>query len=256
MAGDVLEISARSGGEEPLDRAAQESKEIEKQESGEHEERGDDDGGRDRVRRGHPGKPNGQEVFSKTKHPIAERFGAGIDRGARACFRAVRGERYATREQGCAPSPFSRRGGSGRVSKKSGGGRADESVNRVPKGVHVGHFVGEEFEKVEHPRDSEDPGMGKNFERGWKMDYTVALEKAERRNRGIEIQAGRKSSAESETESFDRIHGFILAGSRSAHVEQTTVRGECKSQQGARGCKETPLALKKWRGLVVVMRPG
>jgi hypothetical protein len=58
------------------------------------------------------------------------------------------------------------------------------------------------------------------------MDDTVTLEKAERRNGGVEIQAGGKSSAESETESFDRIHGHILAGSRSVHVWQTAVRGE------------------------------
>jgi len=100
------------------------------------------------VRRGHPRKPNGQKVFSKAKYPIAERFRAGVDGGARARFRSVRGERYSTREQGCPPTPLGRGGTCGSISEQGGRRRADKCVNRIPQRVHIGHFIGEKFQKV------------------------------------------------------------------------------------------------------------
>src|SRR5258708_15546460 len=121
---------------------------MEKNESRKRNEGADDDGGRDRVRRGHPREPNGQEVLSKAKHPIAERFRAGVDGGARACFRSVRGERYAPREQSCSPTPLGSGGACSSIREQSGSERADKCVNGVPKRVHIGHFIGEKFQKV------------------------------------------------------------------------------------------------------------
>ena len=55
-------------------------------------------------------------------------------------------------------------------------------------------------------RDAQHPGMRKNLQSGRQMEHPEALEKTQRRDSGVKIEAGRKSGAEREAERFDRIH--------------------------------------------------
>jgi hypothetical protein len=48
--------------------------------------------------------------------------------------------------------------------------------------------------------------MRKNLQSGRQMEHPEALEKTQRRDSGVKIEAGRKSGAEREAKRFDGIH--------------------------------------------------
>src|SRR5712692_6108074 len=100
------------------------------------------------MNRGQPGQPDGKKVFAETKHPIAERLGAGVDRRTRAGFGAVRGEGNATGEKCRAPTPLRGRPTRSAIREKSGSRRPDDGMERVPRGVDVGDLVREKFDYV------------------------------------------------------------------------------------------------------------
>jgi len=82
----------------------------------------------------------------------------------------------------------------------------NESVDRVPDRVEVRNFVREKFDEIKGYRDAQHPGMRKNLQSGRQMEHAEALEKTQRRDCGVKIEAGRKSGAEREAERFDGIH--------------------------------------------------
>ncbi len=79
-------------------------------------------------------------------------------------------------------------------------------MNCIPNGIDVWNFVSEEFDRIERDGNSQDQRMGKHLQGSRQMDHAKSLEKPECRNGRIQIEAGRKSSAEREAECFDRIH--------------------------------------------------
>ena len=147
------------------------------------------------MSRSHPGQPDGEDVFAKTQDPIAERFRASVHGGARAGFGAMRSKSDSAGDEGGAPAPFRCDSTSGGKCEKRRGRRADESVDGIPDGINVWNLVREEFQKIERDRDSKNPGMGKGLQSWREMEHSEALEKTERRDGGVEIEAGRKSSA-------------------------------------------------------------
>ncbi len=48
-----------------------------------------------------------------------------------------------------------------------------------------------------------------------KMDYAEALEKSESGDGGVDVEAGSKTGAEDEAESFERAHGCSKNGGRN-----------------------------------------
>src|SRR6267378_7521664 len=110
--------------------------------------------------------------------------------------------RRAARHPSAIPVGSSRGG----KSEKGGSGRTNESVDRIPDRVEVGDFVRKKFDEIKGYRDAQHPGMRKNLQSGRQMEHPEALEKTQRRDSGVKIEAGRKSGAEREAERFDRIH--------------------------------------------------
>ena len=202
----MLRPYGRSRSEQALEGAAREAEQVVNDKRREHDERGDNDGCGDGMGRGHPSEPYGQEVFTKTQDPIAERFGTGVDGGAGAGFCAVRGEGDSTSEQGGPPAPLGSGATSGGESEESGGRRTYEGVDGVPYRIEVRNFVRKKLQQIKTDGDSENPGMGEALQARRQVEDAEALEKAESRDGGVEIEAGRESGAEREAESFDRIH--------------------------------------------------
>jgi hypothetical protein len=83
-------------------------------------------------------------------------------------------------------------------------------VRGVPDGVEIGNLVCEKFDKIKSDGDSQDDRVTDNFERIWQVDDTEALEKAESSDSRVKVEAGREAGAESEAESFKRVHGGCL----------------------------------------------
>ncbi len=186
--------------------AAREPEKVIEQEGRKREKGGNNDGCGKGMSRCHPGQPNGEDVFAKTQYPIAEWFGTRVYSGARTGFRAMRSKGDSTSDKGGTPAPFRRGSSSGSVSKERGGGWTDESVDGVPDRVNVRNLVRKKFQKIQRDGDSQDPGMGESLQSRRETEHSEALEQAECRDRGVEIEAGRESSAQSEAERFERIH--------------------------------------------------
>ena len=89
-----------------------------------------------------PGEPDGKKVFADAERPIGKRFGNGVDGGARAGLGAVRGEGDSAGEEGSDPAPLGAETRRDSEGQDSGGGRANESVEKIPDGVEVRNFVG------------------------------------------------------------------------------------------------------------------
>src|SRR6516164_2110847 len=154
-----------------------------------------------------PGEPHGEKVFPETQDPVAEGLGYGVDGGARRSFRTVGGEGHAAGEKGGYPAPLRRNRGRGTVPDQRRRGGTYEGMHRVPDGIDVGNFVGEKLDDVKSDGDSEHQGVRDDFQRGRKMNDAEALQKAERSNGCIEIEAGGKTGAKGEAQGFKRVHG-------------------------------------------------
>jgi hypothetical protein len=105
-------------------------------------------------------------------------------------------------------------------SKDCRGGRADEGVKKIPDGVEVRDFVGKEFEDVKADGETENYGMRKDVEFFREMDDVEALEKTERGDGGVEVEAGREAGAEGQGDGLERVHlvsGFSLTVAAVAH---------------------------------------
>ena len=104
------------------------------------------------------------------------------------------------------PAPLRWRGCCGTVGKQRRSGRTNEGVDGIPDSVEVGNLVGEKFDEVESDGSAENDGMSDNGKRRRQMNDTEALQKAERGDGGVEIEAGRKSGAQSEAERLQGVH--------------------------------------------------
>ena len=83
-------------------------------------------------------------------------------------------------------------------------------MNSVPNGIDVRNFVSEKFNCIQGEGDSEDPRMREDLQRGGQMDDVLALKKTESRDRGVEIEAGRKAGTERQTEGLQRVHNSMV----------------------------------------------
>lgn len=187
----------------------------------------DDDGCNGMLRR-KPGEPDGEQVFANTQSPVSERLGNGVRGGARAGFRAVRGEGHATGDKGRGPAPF---GGSATrkgIGENPSSGRAYECVQDVPDVIEVRNLVSEKFEKVQTDGETDDDRMREDLERLGQMDDAEALEEPEGAHGGIEVEAGGKSRAESHGEDLNRIHvvGRVSRKKFRFQVQVNTKRSE------------------------------
>src|SRR5262250_1235283 len=158
------------------------------------------------MSRAQPGQPNGKHVFPKTQNPIAERLRAGVDGCTRAGLGPVRSERDTASEKGRTPAPFWRGRNGCSVSEKRRGRGTDEGVKGIPSGVDVGDFVCKKFHDIKNDGDAEHPGMREDLKRSGQVNHTETLEKAQRCDGGIEIEARRESRAQSKAKSLDRVH--------------------------------------------------
>ena len=84
-------------------------------------------------------------------------------------------------------------------------------MDGVPNGIDVGNFVGEEFDGIERDCDAENPRMREHLHGTRQMDNAKALQKAESRDRGVEIQTGRESGAEREAEGLQWVHNLHVS---------------------------------------------
>ena len=167
-----------------------------------------------------PGEPDGKKVFADAERPIGERFRDGVGCGARAGFGAVRGEGDSAGAECGGPAPFRAEARSHSERENGCGGRANESVEKVPDRVEVRNFVGEKFEDVESDGKAENDGMREDVEFFREMDDMEAFEKAESGDGGVKIEAGREAGTEGEGDGLERIHGgliFSLTAGVSAH---------------------------------------
>src|SRR5258708_2273622 len=181
----------RLGREQSLEGAAREAEKMVEQKAAEPDERSDDEGGGKGMNGRHPREPHGKEIFSKTQNPIAKRFGAGVDGGARAGFFAMRRESDSAGEQRRAPAPFRGSCPGGRESEQGGSGRSDKSVDGVPESVEARDFVRQEFQQIERDGNSKDPGMRKNLQSSRQMKHAEALEQPKRSDGGVKIETRR-----------------------------------------------------------------
>ena len=97
-------------------------------------------------------------------------------------------------------------------------------MNGLPDGIDVGDFVGEKFHNVENASNCEDERMGENLKMFGKMNNAEALEQTESRDGGVEVEAGGKTGAEDEAESFERAHGSISMTFRFTAKFQSTTK--------------------------------
>jgi len=167
-----------------------------------------------------PGEPDGKKVFADAERPIGKRFGNGVGGSARACFGAVRGEGDSAGAERGDPAPFRAETCRDYERENGSGGRANESVEKVPDRVEVRNFVGEKFENVESDGKAENDGMLEDVEFFGEMDDIEAFEKTESGDGGVEIEAGRETGTEGEGDGLERIHGgliFSLTAGESAH---------------------------------------
>jgi hypothetical protein len=67
--------------------------------------------------------------------------------------------------------------------------------------------------------------MRNNFEPCGEMNYSESLEQAQGGHGRVQIQTRRKTSAEDQAESFDRVHAAILAGQSGAFGGETGIPG-------------------------------
>ena len=82
-------------------------------------------------------------------------------------------------------------------------------MDGLPDGIDEGDFVGEKFHDVKNAGDGENKRMGEDLEMFGEMDDAETLEEAESGDSGVDVQAGSKTGAEDEAESFEGIHGCI-----------------------------------------------
>src|SRR5882724_1711485 len=167
-----------------------------------------------------PGEPDGKKVFADAERPIGKRFGDGVGGGARAGFGAVRSEGDSAGAERGDPAPFRAEARGDSERENSCGGRANESVEKIPDGVEVRNFVGEKFEDVESDGEAENDRMGEDVKFFGEMNNVEAFEKTESGDGGVEIEAGRETGSEGEGDGLERIHGgliFSLTVGESAH---------------------------------------
>src|SRR5258708_37788484 len=121
----------------------------------------------------------------------------------------MRSERDAAGDEGRGPAPGFGSGGRG-VGCEQGRCRwTNKGVDGLPDGIDVGDFVGEKFHDVKNAGDGENKGMGEDLEMFGEMDDAETLEEAESGDSGVDVQAGSKTGAEDEAESFEGIHGCV-----------------------------------------------
>lgn len=183
-----------------------------------------------------PGEPDGKKVFADAERPIGKRFGNGVDGGARAGFGAMRGEGDAAGEERGGPTPFCAEARGDAERENGSGGRANESVEKIPNGVEVRNFVGEKFENVKSDCEAENDGMGENVEFVGEMDDMEAFEEAESGDGGVKIEAGRETGAEGEADGLKRIHRglvFSLTAAESPHkgIADRKTKSRFRTQQ-------------------------
>ncbi len=153
-----------------------------------------------------PREPDGKKIFADTERPIGKRFGHRVGGCARACFRAVRSERDPAGKKRGGPSPF-RAETRGDTERENGSrGRADERVQKIPDCVEIRNLVGEKFEDVKSDGETENDGVRKYLKLFGKMNDVESFEKAECGDGGVEIEAGRKTGPEGETDGLERTH--------------------------------------------------
>src|SRR6266404_5585210 len=198
--------SALACGKKLAEGAAGEAKQIVEQDGRRCDEGNNDNCCGERMSRRHPREPDRQDIFSKTQNPIAEWLRAGVHRGSRAGFRAVRGEGHSSGEERRAPAPFGGSGAGCRVSQQGGSGRANEGVDGVPDRIEVRYLVREKFNQIKSDGNSKDPWVGKNLQGQRKLQHAVTLEQAKGGDGGVEIQSGGKPGAKPEAKRSDEIH--------------------------------------------------
>jgi hypothetical protein len=135
-------LTARIESLKSLKRAAEEAKEFAEQVETEKQEKHDEYERENGMRGRKPREPDGKQIFADTKRPITERFGNGVGGGARAGFGAVRSEGNSTCEKRGSPAPFGAQVGGDAERENSGGGRADEGVEKIPDGIEIRNLVG------------------------------------------------------------------------------------------------------------------
>ncbi len=155
-----------------------------------------------------PGEPDGKKVFADAERPIGKRFGNGVGGGARAGFGAVRGEGDSTGEERGDPAPLGTETRRDSEGENGCGGRANESVEKIPDRVEVRNFVGEKFKDVESDGEAENDGVGEDVEFVGEMNHVEAFEETESGDGGVKIEAGREAGAEGEGDGLERIHGW------------------------------------------------
>lgn len=189
-----------------MEGAANEAEKVIEQEDAKGHERNHDEGGHKWVGGGHPGEPNGEDIFSQTQGPITDWLGNGVDRGASAGLGAVRRERHSASEESGGPTQLGGGGASRGVRKNGCGGRPDEGVNGIPNGIDVRDFVREELGEIENSGEDEDRRVGKAVKGRRKMNDTETLEQAQRGDSRVQIQTGGEPGAESQAERGQGIH--------------------------------------------------
>ncbi len=167
-----------------------------------------------------PGEPDGKQVFADAERPIGKGFGDGVGGGARAGFGTVRSKRDSASEERGDPAPF-RAETRGDSERENGcGGRANESVEKIPDRVEVRNFVGEKFKDVESDGEAENDGVREDVEFFGEVDNMEPFEKAESGDGGVKIETGRETGTEGEGDGLERIHGgliFSLTAGESAY---------------------------------------
>jgi len=188
----------------------------------EDQEQDDEHDREDRVGGREPGEPDGKKVFADAERPIGKRLRDGVGGRARAGFGAVCGEGDSAGEKSGDPAPFCAETGGNAESENGCSGWANESMEKIPDGVEVWNFVGEEFEDVESDGKAENDGVREDVEFFGKMDDMEAFEETESGDGGVKIEAGRETGAEGEGDGLERIHGeliFSLTAAESAYKE-------------------------------------
>src|SRR5882724_6583784 len=145
-----------------------------------------------------PGEPDGKKVFADAERPIGKRFGDGVGGSARAGFGAVRGKGDSAGAECGDPAPFRAETRGDSEGQDSRGGRANESVEKIPDGVEVRNFVGEKFENVESNGKAENDGMREDVEFFGEVNNMEAFEKPESGDGGVKIETGRETGSEGE----------------------------------------------------------
>jgi len=82
-----------------------------------------------------PGEPDGKKVFADAERPIRKRLGNGVGGGARAGLCAVRGKGNTAGEERGGPAPFRAEARGDSERENGSGGRANESVEKIPDRV-------------------------------------------------------------------------------------------------------------------------